>query len=188
MAQTWRSGRGGAKARAPRPLDPAALDRFALRYVERYATTRAKLASYLKRKIRERGWESDTPPAVDAIVARFAELRYVDDAAFAVARGASLTRRGYGVRRVSATLKAAGIEDEDAAPAEDAARDEAFAAALTFARRKRIGPFAAAPPDPAARQKALAAMLRAGHDFGIAREILDLAPDDVPEWTNVNRV
>jgi regulatory protein len=188
VAQSWRSGRGGAKARASRPLDPAALERFALRYVERYATTRAKLATYLNRKIRERGWEGETPPAVEAIVARFAELGYVDDAAFAVARGASLTRRGYGVRRVSATLKAAGIDEEDAAPAEEAAREDAFAAALTFARRKRIGPFAAGSPDPAGRQKALAAMLRAGHDFGISREIIDRAPGDVPDWTSVNRV
>ena len=37
------------------PLDQPALERAALRYVERYATTRAKLVAYLTRKLRERG-------------------------------------------------------------------------------------------------------------------------------------
>ena len=41
--------------RLARPLDAAALDRLALRYVERFATTRGKLADYLRRKMRERG-------------------------------------------------------------------------------------------------------------------------------------
>lgn len=117
---------------------------------------------------------------------RFAERRYVDDAAFAVAKGASLTRRGYGARRVSAALRAAGIAQDDAAPAEDTAREEAFNAALIFANRKKIGPFASIKPDPAGRRKALAAMLRAGHDFGISRQIVWAEPGNVPEWTNVN--
>ena len=37
------------------PLDAAALERLALRYVERFATTRGKLTDYLRRKIREIG-------------------------------------------------------------------------------------------------------------------------------------
>ena len=43
--------------RAPPPLDAAALERLALRYVERFATSRGKLADYLARKVRERGWD-----------------------------------------------------------------------------------------------------------------------------------
>src|SRR3546814_5219012 len=36
---------------------------------------------------------------VEALITRFAELRYVDDAAYASMCTASLTRRGYGARR-----------------------------------------------------------------------------------------
>lgn len=182
MAQSWRKGRDTGA----RPLEEAALERIALRYVERYATTRARLAAYLNRKIRERGWGGEGSPAVDALVARFAGLGYVDDAAFAEARGISLTRRGYGARRVSASLKAAGIDEADAAPVTREAESRARAAALAYARRRRFGPFASAPMDRPAREKALAAMLRAGHGFDVAREILSLALADVPEWANVN--
>jgi regulatory protein len=50
----------------------------------------------------------------------------------------------------------------------DAARE----AALNFARRKRIGPFAETAPDPAAQRRAFAAMVRAGHPLDIIKEIL----------------
>lgn len=181
MAQTWRSGRGEAGAGAPPPLDGAALERLALRYVERYATTRAKLRRYLERKVRERGWGPDEPPQIDIMIAKFAELGYVDDAAFATARGASLTRRGYGARRVLADLRAAGIDEQDAEAAQLAAREAAWEAALTYARRKRIGPFAAVAADRAGREKALAAMLRGGHDMRLARQIVAAQPGTVPE-------
>ncbi|HYZ48955.1 MAG TPA: RecX family transcriptional regulator, partial [Sphingomonas sp.] len=59
MAQSWRSGPGAGRARGAAPLDAPALERFALRYVERYATTRARLADYLSRKLRERGWAGE---------------------------------------------------------------------------------------------------------------------------------
>ena len=55
------------------PLNAADLERFALRYVERYATTRGRLAEYLKRKVRERGWEGATAPDTIALAQRMAD-------------------------------------------------------------------------------------------------------------------
>jgi hypothetical protein len=81
-------------------------------------------------------------PPVEALVERLAALNYVDDRAFAAARGAALGRRGYGARRVGEALRAAGIGEEDGAEARAAARDGAWAAALRFAERKKSGPFA----------------------------------------------
>jgi regulatory protein len=159
-----------APPRAPAPLDAETLRQLAISYVGRYATTRAKLAQYLDRKVRERGWEDDGRPPIDAIVERCAELGYVDDAAFAAARGAALGRRGYGARRIAQALRAAGIDSDDAAPVE-AARDDALQAALAFAKRRRIGPFARAAPDPDQRRRGFAALLRAGHDPEIARHV-----------------
>jgi regulatory protein len=166
----------------PRPaLDEEALERLALRYVERYATTRAKLRAYLTRKITERGWQGAAAEPVEPLVARFAELRYVDDRAFASARAASLMRRGYGARRVGQALRAAGVEDEDSDPVRGEVREGGWAAALRFAQRRRLGPFASAPADRDARQKALAAMLRAGHDLDQARRIINALPGEIPE-------
>lgn len=69
--------------RPPPPLDEDALRELALRYVGRFATSRGKLLAYLARKLRERGWGGEAPADPEALVARFAELGYVDDSGFA---------------------------------------------------------------------------------------------------------
>src|SRR3954469_7173030 len=144
------------------PYDDAALEQTALAYAGRYATSRAKLAFYLARKLRERGWSGAGAPPVGRLVERMAALGYVDDRAFAEARAGALSRRGYGARRVGAALRAAGIAEADAAGAREIAAEAAWESALRFARRRRLGPFAETEADRPAREKALAAMLRAG--------------------------
>ena len=168
----------------PRPaLDEEALERLALFYAGRYATTRAKLRTYLLRKIGERGWrgaETGGDAAIERLIERFAELGYVDDRAFASARSASLMRRGYGERRIGDALRAAGIDAEDAEPAREEARSGAWAAALRFAERKGLGPFATEQADRERRQKAMAAMLRAGHHIDHVRRIINACPGEIP--------
>lgn len=170
------------RPRKPRPpLDEEGLERLALFYAGRYATTRARLSAYLRRKLAERGWSRAGQPPVERLVERFVALGYVDDGAFAAAKAVSLARRGYGERRLNEALRAAGIAEEDAEAAREVARGEAYAAALRFAKRRRIGPYASGAADPSIRGKAAAAMLRAGHSVQIVRRVLDAGPDDVPD-------
>ncbi len=189
----WRDGQGvwhkhgdmasqSTSSRRPRPpLDEGKLRDLALHYVGRFATSRAKLVTYLRRKLKERGWSGRGEADPGALADRLTELGYIDDAAFAAAKARSLGARGYGARRVSSALYAAGIEDGDREGAMDAAEAGAVAAALRYAERKRIGPYALAEADPAARQKSLAAMLRAGHSFALARAILAMRPGAIPD-------
>ena len=72
------------------------LHELALFYVGKFATTRAKLIAYLNRKLRERGWESDTPADIERLVERLAGSGLVDDALYALSKSRSLTDRGYG--------------------------------------------------------------------------------------------
>lgn len=163
------------------PLDPPSLEQAALGYAGRYATSRAKLRSYLERKVRERGWAGEAGPDFDALIARMASLGYVDDRAFAMARAASLSRRGYGERKLEAALRAAGVSEEDRVKAKADARESAWAAALRFAERRKIGPFAALAPDRQARDKAMAALLRAGHPLDLSRLLASARPGEIPD-------
>lgn len=162
--------------RAPRPLDSARLDELALAYVARFATSAGKLERYLLRKLRERGWAGESEPDPAAICARFAELGYLDDEAYARARGGDLLRRGYGARRVMQALGEAGIAEDlrrEVSPREGAARR----AALALARRRRLGPYHGAPLDRAVRAKHLAALVRAGHGFDHAGAVVDASSE-----------
>jgi regulatory protein len=170
------------------------LGELALRYAGRFATTRAKLRAYLKRKIRERGWAGERPAELEAIANRFAELGYVDDRGYALAKSRALTGRGYGKRRVVDALRVAGVDESDSEAARDHADAGAVAAALRFAERRRIGPYATTfVSDPKEKEKAFAAMVRAGHGFGLARAILNLAAgtevdaDELAEFTSAHR-
>lgn len=166
-----------ASNRKPRPpLNRDKLNELALAYVGRFATTRARLRSYLQRKVRERGWDDGPEADFDAIAERFAALGYVDDAAYALSKSQSLTGRGYGLRRVEQSLRAAGVEEADGEPAREHAHSDAAEAAVRFAERRRLGPFGSEPADRKSRERALAAMIRAGHGFGLSRAIIDLPP------------
>lgn len=164
------------KQRAPRPLDRPRLEELALAYVARFATSAAKLEAYLARKLRERGWDGEGEPDPSAIVARFVEFGYIDDASFARAKAGGLLRRGYGPRRVAQALGAAGI-DETVRQGVRSEESEERRAALALARKRRFGPFGPQEPDRAAhakrREKQIAAMLRAGHPFDSARAVVD---------------
>ena len=169
-----------ARHRRPRPpLDQARLEELALSYIGRFATTRSKLRLYLNRKLRERGWEGGQSPDVEGLAERYARAGLIDDSAFALAKAQSFARRGYGHRRLSANLAAAGVEEDDRVEANAHAEREAAAAALRFAERKRIGPFATEwNEDRKAREKAVAAMVRAGHSLNLALAIVKLAPGE----------
>jgi regulatory protein len=86
--------------RPRKPLNEEKLHELALFYLGKFATTRAKLANYLNRKVRERGWEGNRSPDIERLVERLASSDLVDDALYALSKSRSLTERGYGAARV----------------------------------------------------------------------------------------
>ena len=166
--------------RPPKPLDSARLNDLALAYVARFATSAGKLADYLKRKLRERGWDGEHQPDVAAIVAKFVAAGYIDDTAYARAKSGGLLRRGYGGRRIDQALSAAGIADEVREEVR-APLLEQRAAALALARKRRFGPFGDNAGDRVLREKQLAAMLRAGHPLDSARFLVNAASVEAAE-------
>jgi len=186
-------GRQGRSERrkAPRPLDARQIDELALGYVARFATSAGRLSAYLKRKIRERGWDGEPGPDVDAVVAQMVDRGYIDDAGFAHARGQGMMRRGYGARRIAETLARDGIDAPLAAEA-GGNEFERRTAALAFARRRRLGPFGRGSDeagesglDPATRARQVAAMMRAGHPLGAARALVEAVDSaTAQEWVD----
>jgi regulatory protein len=162
----------GSLRSARPPLEGPQLEELALGYAARFATSAAKLHSYLRRKLRERGWSGEGEPPVAGIVARLIAAGYVDDAAYAKTKASGLLRRGYGARRVDQALNAAGIDATLRKEAGGGAPEQR-AAAVRMARKRRFGPFGSQRLDRAMRERQIAAMLRAGHPLDSARRIVD---------------
>jgi regulatory protein len=169
------------KRPVPRAVTPAYLDRAALAYLKRFASSAQNLARVLKRKVERRCRMRAEDPApflalIDDVVARAVRGGLVDDRRYAEGRVASLRRRGGSARAIGAKLAAKGVPRETVAAALRGGEADEIAAARALARRRRLGPYRTA--DRAAfRERDLAALARAGFGFAIARRVVDEVPD-----------
>jgi regulatory protein len=176
-----------AQRRPPKPPTPERLEKAALHYLERYAASAEGVRRVLMRKVERAvragvGERAQGAEAAAAVVAKLAAKGLLDDARFAEGRAASLVRRGLPRGRIAHRLKVAGVAGDDidkALAGLDEAGENDLKAALVFARRKRLGPFADPAKRVAARMKHLAAMARAGFSGELARRVIDA--DDAAE-------
>lgn len=185
------SGRKGRAAPPPSPPDSRALHEAALAYLARFAATRAGLRRVLERRVARWARAAEAAhgadhaadgaraarAAIETVVARLAEAGAVDDAAFAAARARRLTRAGKSRIAAAAHLAAKGVDAATAAASFGTDPEVEFAAALTLAARRRIGPFRTGePPDAAGWRRELGVLARAGFPRDIAERALRLNP------------
>jgi regulatory protein len=171
------------------PIDAALIEEWALSYLGRYASTAENLRQVLRRRVRrflaaegegDREAATAVDPLIDALVKRYRETGLVNDAAFAAGRARRGVTQGRSLRRIAAGLAAKGVGAEDTAAAIASLRDEStdpdLAAAIAFARRRRLGPFRT-DPRPRERVSELAAFARAGFSRRTADSVL-ACPDE----------
>jgi regulatory protein len=179
--------RGRKSNRQPRKVDAAYLERAALYYLERFASSAANLRRVLLRKVHRSAAAHGTDVAagtalVDALIARYRASGLLDDAAYARARAATLHRRGVSRRGIQGKLAAKGVDAEVTGSALAELGDQVgtldLAAACNFVRRRRLGPCRVAGKRAAFHDKDLAALGRAGFGFEIARKVLGCASID----------
>ncbi|MCW8861034.1 MAG: recombination regulator RecX [Rhodospirillales bacterium] len=177
----------GKTRRAPRKATPKYLENSALHYLQRFSTSTANLRRILMRKVERSVLHHDTDPdqgaaMVEALLVRFGDLGYLDDAAYAEMRVRALNRRGAGERAIRARLREKGVDEADVdrglASLEEEVGDTELSGAVTLARRRRLGPFRTAPPgdeeeERRRRDREMAAFARAGFDFQTARRVMD---------------
>jgi regulatory protein len=171
-----------ADRRKPRKLAPADLKDAALDHLGRYSASTARLRQVLARRIRNSAKAHELDPApllaeLEKVIAALTQSGLLNDAAFAEGRARSLNRRGGSRRQIEGKLAVAGV----AAPARSRAMaklaeempDAELAAALAYARRRRLGAFRD-PVDPSRerQRKDLMSMARAGFALDLARRVL----------------
>jgi regulatory protein len=174
---------GGKPVRKPpRKVTPAYLQRAALAYLERYASSAENLRRVLRRKAdkrcRLRGEDpTEFHETIDEVVAKSLRSGLIDDTRYAEARVATLRRRGGSARAIQAKLSAKGIDRSTIAAVLEGDEGDEENAARAFARRRKLGPFRPGERTPY-RDKDLAALARAGFRFDVARRIIDGGIED----------
>lgn len=169
--------------RAPKKATPAYLERSALFYLERYAASAESLRRVLLRKVHRASEAHGSDPtegaeAVEALIARFLRAGLLDDGLYARGQALSLARRGSSERAIRQRLQQRGIDEAEITRALAARHEESedpeLAAALAYARRRRIGPYRTDPALRAdTRLKDLAALARRGFAPALCRRVID---------------
>lgn len=182
---------GGRRPKVPPKASPEVLERVALAYLARFAASEAGLRRVLMRRV-ERAARAGTVDAeagqasVEALLARYVRAGLLDDRAFALARAGSLHRHGASVRAIRAKLGQKGIAAELVQAALESLRDAGegspdLVAAVNYAKRRRLGPFADPARRAARRDRDLAALGRQGFALDIARQVIDASGPDAAE-------
>jgi regulatory protein len=187
-ARALRSGpaRGGKddKARtskAPKKATPDYLEKAALHYLERYASSRANLRRVLMGKVersaRFHGTDrEDGAQTVEKLLDRLARAGYLDDAAYARGRAISLHRAGHGAQAIRMKLRQKGVDEDTCWAALESLEEEAeapeLAAALRYARKRRLGPYRAPDRRAANAERDMAALARKGFSLELARQVV----------------
>ncbi|WP_420346365.1 regulatory protein RecX [Pelagibius sp.] len=177
------AARGQRRRRKRQPLkaSPEALERAALRYLDRYDAASGHLRRLLMGKVtlsaRVHGTDASAgAAAVDRLIQRLAAAGVLNDARFARERLRSLRAKGCSLAMVRARLAAKGLAQDlietTLAEADEDAVGTDLAAALTYARRRRLGPFRS-EARAERRDRDLAALGRQGFDYETARRVID---------------
>ncbi|HEY1798570.1 MAG TPA: RecX family transcriptional regulator [Stellaceae bacterium] len=173
------------KSDAPgEPVSAALIERWALAYLERFPSSAANLRRVLMRRVRRLEIEDQGPAraAIDTVAEKLRRLGAIDDVAYAAARTRTRLRRGQSLRTIRAGLAEKGVAPGDMEAAFAGIGNEEgnldLAAAVAFARRRRLGVFRRQAAD---RAKELAAFARAGFSRGVAEAVLGCADQEAVE-------
>jgi regulatory protein len=181
----------------PGRMDEASLREGALAHMLRYGGTGASLTRALDKRIHR--WAEAMGAAEGAdretlatqaeswravarqVVESLTKLGAVNDAAFAESRARRLRRTGGSRRAVLAHLGAKGVGSETAATAVPENETAELAAALIFARRRRVGPYATEGGRALEPMRVMAAFGRAGFGSAVTRRVLACDRDEAED-------
>jgi regulatory protein len=178
----------------PKKLSPAYLERAAVFYLERYSSSAENLRRVLDRKARRSMQEYGEPePAeaagwISAVLDKLQRNGLLNDQAYAEGRVRRLYAEGKALGRIRQTLAAKGVgkaaiemalarlETESTSPVSD------LPAAVSYARKRKLGPFRTDPDQRAAmRQKDMGALARRGFSHAVAAKVLGAADRNAAE-------
>lgn len=170
------------KRKIPRKVSATSLENAALYYLQRFATSSENLRQVLSRRVQRAAKHHDTDVEacaqwIDDLIGRYMECGLLNDAAYARAQAASLNRRGKSLRaiRVKLAQKAVpgDIIDDTLGALADELGEPDLAAAIAYARKRRIGPYRLNVKPSDNRDKELAALARNGFSYSLARKIVE---------------
>jgi regulatory protein len=171
----------GEKTKAKRPPSVArvGLEGAALRYLERFDCSVARLKRVLSERVAKAARAgiadaAEAPAIIEQILERYQRSGLINDQRFAKNFAERQRDRGASRRMIEQKLRTRGIAPEtveQVLPRHESAPAE-LEAAQAFARRRRLGPHRKPETREECRRKDLMAMARAGFNYDVASRVI----------------
>ncbi len=160
-------------------------------YLQRFSASTSQFKKVMERKIdlscrdHPDQNQADCINLLENVVIKFIQLGYLDDKNYARIVFSNLQNRGFSFSRVMMTLRQKGISPEiieQILPEKTAGEhhDDDRKAALIWARKKKLGPFAIRHRDND-MNRGLSSLARAGFGYDIANWVMNLSSDEAKE-------
>ena len=182
---------GKRRPKVTRKVSATSLENAALYYLGRFATSSENLRQVLERRILRAAKHHDTDikacnQLVGDLIQRYLESGILNDGIYAQTQAASMNRRGKSLRAIRARLRQKAvssdvIDDALAVLAGEVGQLD-LAAAIAYARKRRLGPYRSNIGKPKNPEKELAALARSGFSYALALRILEAK--DIDELEN----
>lgn len=174
----------------PKKITADYLHNSGLYYLERYAASSGHFRSVMLRKVKksclahpDQDYEA-CATLVDALVEKFKASGLLNDDLYLRGMVGSLRRRGVSKQAILGKLRMKSVTGDMAGTYLDQHDDEHgsgdLKAAIIFARKKKLGPFAR-PERPEEPQKTLAKFARAGFSYDVAGKVMRMSADEAEE-------
>jgi regulatory protein len=165
------------------PITEQVIQEIGSRYLQRYVPSISQYRRVLIRNIDKRLRELGTGNREEALrmveedIQRRVECGALHDERFANTWTEHLYEKGKSLPQIKNALYTKGISRENienAIKKLQEGEDPVFFAAVTYARKRRFGPFRLNQEDRISRkQKDMASMLRVGHPYDVVKEVLE---------------
>ena len=169
-------------AKIPRQASPKSLENAAIYYLKRYASSAANLKYVLMRRVlksaRHHGTDVEEGMGwIYDVVLKLQNAGYLDDRQYADTRIHSLYARGLSLRAIRMKLSEKGVSANIVTEALRVLSEETenpeLQAAITTARRRKLGPYRTRGDRQENRARDLASLARSGFNYEIAARVVD---------------
>ena len=159
---------------------------FAFTYVEKYATSKQQLKTYLLKKYLKASVpnvkKQDITNLIDIVLSDLEKNRFINDKFYSESKAKSMIQRGSSINKIRSYLIGKGINDKFITDTvnniRDQNSDQDFFSAIKICKKKRIGPARTEDNRPLFYKKDISLLARNGFDFETSKKVMDIKKED----------
>ena len=170
------------RQKIPPKVSASSIENAALHYLGRYATSSENLRQVLERRIMRTAKHHDTNvdacnQIVSNLIRSYLKNGILNDETYAQTQAESMNRRGKSLCAIRLRLRQKALPIDMIDNAVKLLANEVgspdLAAAIVFARKRRLGPYRKKTCTPDIKEKELAALARSGFSYPLALRIVE---------------